>query len=153
MSSLEILDISRNKIKRLPSQPGSLINLRVPSTPFPISYHLLLTNVVSQVFSIQRNKIHRLPPSFTQFHNLTLFKADQNPFEWPPKHIMDTNPSPPDTDTNKDWILSVQKWIETNATGSVERKLSNDSQGDRSVTEIDPDASLSVSFSGSNPPF
>lgn len=66
---------------------------------------------------------------------------------------MDTNPSPPDADTNKDWILSVQKWIETNATGSVERKLSNDSQGDRSVTEIDPDASLSVSFSGSNPPF
>ena len=29
MPSLEILDISRNKIKRLPSQPGSLINLRV----------------------------------------------------------------------------------------------------------------------------
>ena len=29
MPSLEILDISRNKIKRLPSQPGSLVNLRV----------------------------------------------------------------------------------------------------------------------------
>lgn len=29
MPSLEILDISRNKVKRLPSQPGSLVNLRV----------------------------------------------------------------------------------------------------------------------------
>jgi hypothetical protein len=29
MPSLEILDIGRNKIKRLPTQPGSLVNLRV----------------------------------------------------------------------------------------------------------------------------
>jgi Leucine-rich repeat (LRR) protein len=33
MPSLEILDISRNKIKRLPSQPGSLANLRVRFDP------------------------------------------------------------------------------------------------------------------------
>lgn len=29
MPSLEILDIGRNKIKRLPTQPGSLVNIRV----------------------------------------------------------------------------------------------------------------------------
>jgi Leucine-rich repeat (LRR) protein len=29
MPSLDTLDISHNKIKRLPSQPGSLLNLRV----------------------------------------------------------------------------------------------------------------------------
>lgn len=29
MPSLEILDISRNKLKRLPSQPGTLVGLRV----------------------------------------------------------------------------------------------------------------------------
>ena len=29
MPSLEILDIGRNKIKRLPTQPGSLVNLHV----------------------------------------------------------------------------------------------------------------------------
>lgn len=28
MPSLEILDISRNKIKRLPVSPGSLVNLK-----------------------------------------------------------------------------------------------------------------------------
>jgi len=31
MPSLEILDISRNKLKRLPSQPGTLLGLRVRS--------------------------------------------------------------------------------------------------------------------------
>jgi hypothetical protein len=29
MPSLEIVDIRRNKIKRFPSQPGHLVNLRV----------------------------------------------------------------------------------------------------------------------------
>lgn len=29
LPSLEILDISRNKIRKLPSEPGSLLNLRV----------------------------------------------------------------------------------------------------------------------------
>jgi len=29
MPSLEVLDIGRNKVKRLPTQPGSLVNLRV----------------------------------------------------------------------------------------------------------------------------
>jgi len=29
MSSLDTLDISHNKIKRLPTQPGNLVNLRV----------------------------------------------------------------------------------------------------------------------------
>jgi len=35
MPSLEILDISRNKIRKLPADPGRLINLRVswPSGP------------------------------------------------------------------------------------------------------------------------
>lgn len=146
MNSLEILDISRNKIKRLPSQPGSLINLRVhPQDILSLQYpHNSSYSDSLQVFSIQRNKIHRLPPSFTQFQNLTFFKADQNPIEWPPKHIMEPPPAAAEPDGNKEWIRSVQKWIENNATGTVERKLSDDSQGERSFMEIDGDTSMSV---------
>ncbi|KAI0082789.1 hypothetical protein K474DRAFT_1654962 [Panus rudis PR-1116 ss-1] len=105
MPSLEILDISRNKIKRLPSQPGTLTRLRI--------------------FSIARNKIHRIPPYFTQFRELTLFKADQNPLTWPPKSVMDA-PSSVEGPAMKDWILSVQKWMESQA-DELERKGSDDS--------------------------
>lgn len=48
MSSLEILDISRNKIKRLPTNPGTLVNLKVRFLSFP-----LLAN--SQAYALRHN--------------------------------------------------------------------------------------------------
>lgn len=41
MPSLEILDIGRNKIEALPTDPGTLVNLRV--SPFSL---LLFSNVL-----------------------------------------------------------------------------------------------------------
>jgi hypothetical protein len=57
MPSLEILDISRNKIKRLPGQSGSLINLRVRSV---VLYFFLVPNVLSSGFLpvTQQNNSH-----------------------------------------------------------------------------------------------
>ncbi|KAI0306496.1 RAM signaling pathway protein-domain-containing protein [Multifurca ochricompacta] len=100
MPSLEILDIGRNKIKRLPTQPGSLINLRV--------------------FSFYKNKITRLPSYLIKFTRLSIMRAEQNPWEWPPKSLMETQP------TTKDFIKTVQHWIRDN-TSSEYRKLSADS--------------------------
>ncbi|KAL8280830.1 hypothetical protein RQP46_006834 [Phenoliferia psychrophenolica] len=57
MPSLEILDISRNKIKKLP------------------------------VFSITKNRIKRLPAYIAQMSHLRVLKVDHNPLEWPPKEI------------------------------------------------------------------
>ena len=56
MPSLEILDISRNKIKRLPAQCGSLKNLRV--------------------FSISKNRVKRLPTYFADMKVLRVLKLD-----------------------------------------------------------------------------
>ncbi|KAI0065424.1 hypothetical protein BV25DRAFT_1821826 [Artomyces pyxidatus] len=101
MPSLEILDIGRNKIKRLPSQPGSLVNLRV--------------------FSFYKNKITRLPPYLTKFTRLSILRVEQNPLEWPPKAIVDTQAN------MKDWIKTIQQWIETNTASSEQRAFSADS--------------------------
>ncbi|KAI0006106.1 RAM signaling pathway protein-domain-containing protein [Russula compacta] len=100
MPSLEILDIGRNKIKRLPTEAGSLINLRV--------------------FSFYRNKITRLPPYFVKFTHLSILRAEQNPWEWPPKRLMETQ-SP-----MKDFIKAVQQWVEDNSP-SEHRSLTADS--------------------------
>ncbi|KAK4057252.1 RAM signaling network component [Microbotryomycetes sp. JL221] len=68
MPSLEILDISRNKLKRLPISPGTLANLKV--------------------FSVAKNRIKRLPTWFASMNQLKVLKVDHNPLEWPPKDVV-----------------------------------------------------------------
>ncbi|KAI0035943.1 RAM signaling pathway protein-domain-containing protein [Vararia minispora EC-137] len=97
MPSLEILEIGRNKIKRLPSQPGSLSNLRI--------------------FSFYKNKITRLPTYFARFNNLEVLRCDQNPFEWPPRSIIESSSA-----DMSDYIRSIRRWIDENA-GLSDRKL------------------------------
>lgn len=118
MPSLEILDIGRNKVKRLPTQPGSLVNLRVRTPLLLDTYAYFL--LVFQVFSFYRNKISRLPPYLVKFTQLSILRAEQNPWEWPPKRLMETQ-SP-----TKDFILTIQHWIEDNAPSEY-RSLTIDS--------------------------
>ncbi|KAF7305008.1 Leucine-rich repeat-containing protein SOG2 [Mycena kentingensis (nom. inval.)] len=88
LPALDTLDISRNRIKRLPTQPGKLLNLRV--------------------FCFAYNKLTRLPIYLSKFYKLEVLQLEHNPLEWPPKSVL--NPSRV-VDT-RDWIRSVQKWIE-----------------------------------------
>ncbi|KAI0312179.1 RAM signaling pathway protein-domain-containing protein [Amylostereum chailletii] len=98
MPSLEILEIGRNKIKRLPTQPGSLLNLRI--------------------FSFYKNKITRLPSYFVQFARLEVLRAEQNPFEWPPKSVVESQPNM----NMRDYIQGVQRWIEDNSPSVESRR-------------------------------
>ncbi|KZT28456.1 hypothetical protein NEOLEDRAFT_1129232 [Neolentinus lepideus HHB14362 ss-1] len=123
MPFLEVLDIARNKIKRLPSQPGSLVNLKV--------------------FSISRNKITRLPTYFTQFQRLTLFQADHNPLEWPPKDVMEHNGGAEGSQVMKSWIHDIQRWIEDNAHFTDGRKFSTNEYVESPAHEPSDDPSES----------
>lgn len=88
MPTLDTLDISHNKIKRLPSDPGCLTSLRV--------------------FVFSRNKVTKVPPYFANFRQLSILKADKNPVQWPPAHIMDlgTNPA-----TMTEFISRLQAFL------------------------------------------
>jgi hypothetical protein len=55
MATLEVLDISKNKIKRFPTDFGNLIHLRV--------------------MSISKNRFMHLPKYFGEMRNLKVFKA------------------------------------------------------------------------------
>jgi hypothetical protein len=89
LPALDTLDISHNKIKRLPTQPGKLLKLRV--------------------FCLARNKLSRLPIYLSKFYKLEVLQLERNPLEWPPKSVV----TPPQSaDAMRDWIRSVQMWIE-----------------------------------------
>ncbi|KAG6335723.1 hypothetical protein ID866_3365 [Astraeus odoratus] len=108
MPSLQILDISRNRIKQLPAQPGSLVNLHV--------------------LCISRNKITRLQAYLSDFTHLNILKLDHNPIEWPPKAVLEAGGSSSDPGAAKQWILSMQKWLKENShPHSNARKPSTDS--------------------------
>ncbi|KAF7359288.1 Leucine-rich repeat-containing protein SOG2 [Mycena sanguinolenta] len=89
LPALDTLDISHNKIKRLPTQPGKLLNLRV--------------------FCLSRNKLSRLPIYLSKFYKLEVLQLERNPLEWPPKAVLNPPEAP---GAMRDWIRSVQMWIE-----------------------------------------
>ncbi|KAF8274940.1 RAM signaling pathway protein-domain-containing protein [Lactarius quietus] len=120
MPSLEILDIGRNKVKKLPSQPGSLLNLRV--------------------FSFYKNKITRLPPYLVKFTRLSILRAEQNPWEWPPKSVMEMQ--------SKDFVKTVQQWIEGNPPSENYEESERESQ--RTNFEIS-EGQENVYLNGSTP--
>ncbi|KAJ7771659.1 RAM signaling pathway protein-domain-containing protein [Mycena metata] len=92
LPALDTLDISHNKIKRLPTQPGRLLNLRV--------------------FCLARNKLTRLPIYLSKFYKLDVLQVERNPIDWPPKSVMGQSRAPETPQAMRDWIRSVQKWIE-----------------------------------------
>ncbi|KAJ7461010.1 RAM signaling pathway protein-domain-containing protein [Mycena galericulata] len=92
LPALDTLDISHNKLKRLPTQPGKLLNLRV--------------------FCLARNKLTRLPIYLSKFYKLDVLQLERNPLDWPPKSVVGQARAPESPQAMRDWIRSVQKWIE-----------------------------------------
>ncbi|GAA5947614.1 hypothetical protein JCM3765_001003 [Sporobolomyces pararoseus] len=112
MPSIEILDISRNKIRKLPQNPGTLVNLKV--------------------FSIAKNRVKRLPTWFTSMSHLKVLKLDHNPLEWPPKEITafattgSVSGAPlskqEEADEMQRWLPALMRWMRDNRDKEVERE-------------------------------
>jgi hypothetical protein len=60
-----------------------------------------------------------------EFHKLRIFKIDQNPVDWPPKHITEPDGDLDDSQFMEQWIQVLQNWIQDNTQPS--RKSSGDS--------------------------
>jgi Leucine-rich repeat (LRR) protein len=61
--TLEILDLSKNKITTFPESPGLLNRLKV--------------------LSLSKNRLYTLPTYLVDFKHLRVLKVDGNPIEWP----------------------------------------------------------------------
>ncbi|GAA5898338.1 uncharacterized protein JCM6883_000994 [Sporobolomyces salmoneus] len=112
MPSIEILDISRNKIRKLPQNPGTLVNLKV--------------------FSIAKNRVKRLPTWFTSMSHLKVLKLDHNPLEWPPKEVT-TFQTPgsvggaplskqEEADEMQRWLPALMRWMRENRDKEIDRE-------------------------------
>ncbi|KDE06790.1 hypothetical protein MVLG_02986 [Microbotryum lychnidis-dioicae p1A1 Lamole] len=144
MPSLEILDISRNKIKRLPPSPGTLVNLKV--------------------FSIAKNRVKRLPIWFSALTHLKVLKVDHNPLEWPPKDVAafpsssatstGNNSKIEDAEEMQRWLPMLLKWIRDNSSAEALRVSKSAIEEKRRrpsvITSEDDERSFDTSLSGSN---
>ncbi len=90
LSSLEILDISKNRIRTLPDGIGNLTSLKV--------------------LAIQRNKIERLPLCIGDISSLQVLKLDGNPLVFPPVEIcsIKKDAPAPSNENEKDAVITGQ---------------------------------------------
>src|SRR4051812_21928201 len=89
MPSLEILDISRNKIRELPPDFGYLIKLKV--------------------LSISKNRIQVLPNYIARMDELKVLKIDHNPLVYPPRDIVEFDE---EADLDKDaWLEDLKTYM------------------------------------------
>lgn len=122
MTSLEILDVSRNKLRSIPKEIANLTSLKV--------------------LAIAKNKIEELPVCLGDINSLQVLKLDGNQLVFPPPDvctIRDNTPSPAN-ENERDAVIATQvkKFMRQHASREKQRveleRLRVESSGDeRSV--------------------
>lgn len=127
MTSLEILDVSRNKIRSIPDRIVNLTSLKV--------------------LAIAKNKIEQLPVSLGEMNTLQVLKLDSNPLTFPPPEvctIRDNAPSP-SNENERDAVIATQvkKFMRQQASKQRQRaeleRTRIESSSDESWTESNPE--------------
>ena len=127
MTSLEILDVSRNKIRSIPQKIANLTSLKV--------------------LAIAKNKIEELPVCLGEINSLQVLKLDGNPLVFPPPEvctIKDNAPSPAN-ENERDAVIATQvkKFMRQQASKQRQRaeleRIRIESSGDESWTESNPE--------------
>jgi hypothetical protein len=127
MTSLEILDVSRNRIRSIPPRIANLTSLKV--------------------LAIAKNKIEELPVCLGDINSLQVLKLDGNPLVFPPPEvctIKDGAPSPAN-ENERDSVIATQvkRFMRLQASKERQRldaeRLRVESSGDESWTESNPE--------------
>lgn len=127
MTSLEILDVSRNRIRIIPPQIANLTSLKV--------------------LAIAKNKIEELPICLGEINSLQVLKLDGNQLVFPPPEvctIKDGAPSPAN-ENERDSVIATQvkRFMRQQASKERQRmeseRLRVESSGDESWTESNPE--------------
>lgn len=110
LTSLEILDLGRNKLKILPPELVKLSSLKV--------------------LSVQKNRIEVLPLCLAEMASLQVLKLDGNPIRFPPKEVLQPQASsPPNLAFQESEIDDIA------VTSQIKRFLKQEAIAHRSETE------------------
>jgi hypothetical protein len=127
MTSLEILDVSRNKIRAIPPKIANLTSLKV--------------------LAIAKNKIEELPVCLGEINSLQVLKLDGNHLVFPPPEvctIRDNAPSPAN-ENERDAVIATQvkRFMRQHISRERQRveleRLRVESSGEESWTESNPE--------------
>lgn len=110
LTSLEILDLGRNKLRVLPPELVKLTSLKV--------------------LSVQKNRIEELPLCLADMTTLQVLKLDGNPIQFPPKEILQPSQAPPANDG-----FQESESGEISITSQIKKFLKQKVMADRSETE------------------
>jgi hypothetical protein len=127
MPSLEILDVSRNRITVIPPRIANLTSLKV--------------------LAIAKNRIEELPVCLGDINSLQVLKLDGNPLRFPPPDVcrINENAPSPSNENERDAVIATQvkKFMRLQASKEKQRveieKLRFESSGDESWTESNPE--------------
>lgn len=109
LSSLEILDISKNRIISIPEGISRMTSLKF--------------------LAVARNKITRLPLALGEMPSLSKLKFDENPIEFPPPEALKStqNHVASSIETEKDICQQVKRFLKASA---LRQKLRTNSEED-----------------------
>jgi hypothetical protein len=63
----------------------------------------------------------------TKLRLLNILKVDHNPIEWPPKSVMEAPAGSDGSSAMKEWIRSMQRWMEDNGGRNESQRVGDDS--------------------------
>jgi hypothetical protein len=126
MTSLEILDVSRNKLRSIPPKIANLASLKV--------------------LAIAKNRIEELPVCLGEMNSLQVLKLDGNQLVFPPPDIctIKLNAPSPANENERDAVISTQvkKFMRQHASREKQRvdmdRLRVESSGDERYTSATP---------------
>ena len=114
MTSLEILDVSKNKLRSIPKEVVNLTSLKV--------------------FALQKNKIEELPSCFADMGSLQVLKLDGNPIKFPPPEVLTIQENTPslanENERDKVIALQVKKFMKEHISKDKRRAERSDQSGD-----------------------
>ncbi|KAG6814296.1 hypothetical protein H0H92_013421 [Tricholoma furcatifolium] len=117
-SLLQRITLGYNHISTLPTVFAQLSHLRylnLKHNNFSVFPEVLTLLPSLDTLDFSHNKVKQLPIQPGYLIHLRVLQVDRNPIAWPPKFVIEKSENLDSSHAMKDWIQSLQLWLEGNS--------------------------------------